>query len=192
MFSFHEFLHIALEEKGAYLEFERSPKKLQTYLFELKNLFDDYLIETEIRHQFDRQYESNFEVFRVRDNYALNCLVHRVRNRYSPTQIFMELLSIRNICTNVYRALKERKAARATRDFMKSSRFDKVIKISKNYAFSSIDKESYQEGIKRIHEALTESSLRFKKDHRIRLNNLSKVNEFLEGLNESFLFLTDE
>ena len=62
----HEFLHIWLKETLKDFKISEEDPDLERYLYNLRNLFNDYLIETEVIRQFKNHYE--FTVNDIKSN----------------------------------------------------------------------------------------------------------------------------
>ena len=106
-------------------------------------------------------------------------------NRLTPTEVFMDLLSIRNICTNVYPQFQEEKPARVMRDFMKATRFDRAIEACATHDFASTTPDSYQALVREVHQALTESELEMHEDHNVDFDTAA-VDDLLEGFQQEY------
>jgi hypothetical protein len=65
--TFHEFLHIWLEETGRTFEIGHEDKNISVFLFELRNLLNDFLIEAEIKRRCHNAYEDNVSYTKNQD-----------------------------------------------------------------------------------------------------------------------------
>jgi len=152
--AFHELMHIVLEVTNRRIETDYPDVQIKAYLFELKNLFDDYLIETEVQRRFGETYCPTYRALRCAESSTLRL----VSSNIQPIVLLLDFLSIRNICTNVYPGLQGAPAAQVCASVIKSARLDAVVAACRDYTFG-LTPAMYVEGISNIHAALTDSRL---------------------------------
>jgi|ERR1051326_3466557 hypothetical protein len=185
---FHEFLHIALEETGRFIEFKHRFRQIQEYLFGLKHIMDEHLIESEVKRRFGTKYRRTFLQSRLSGDGSYQILVNGGSGQRTDVVVrtFMDLLSIRTICNSIYPLLKDLPPAKVLRDTIRSPRFDAVVAIVQDYSFISTSAEDYMTGIRRIHQALTKTPLKLSAKHSVILDDLGGVRDLVAEFRKAY------
>ncbi len=170
---FHEYLHIVLEGTGRLINFSRSNPKEKQYLFELKNLIDDYIIEMETLNEFGPDLSKL--LFRYRFDNTSTDIFSFERN---PIQTFMDILGIKCIGTNIYPEFKENPVVNFYGGVIKSPRFESILSELSKYDFSC-SAQDYKKIVSNIHLILTDSNLKISDLNKPRIIPKDTFNEFL-------------
>ncbi|MBF0388170.1 MAG: hypothetical protein HQL20_10025 [Candidatus Omnitrophica bacterium] len=104
---FHEFQHLFLNDRGLTFEWNTQDGRVATYLFELRNLVQDYLIEKESQRQFGSRYTHITQDLRDAD------LIGQLRGlgTKDPVMIFMLAITAK-VTVSLYPELQDAVSAR--------------------------------------------------------------------------------
>ena len=173
---FHEFLHIQLEETGRTFDTSQEDPELSDYLFELRNLFNDFLIETEVNRQFGERYANDVSYTRERD----------LRGQFttgglaaSSLSKFMLGFTCRAI-SEIYPQMRETISGKLFGETMSWPGFEEFIDTVNQYEFSSITPSQYREGIQKLHRCIAGSDISFA-GNKVVFDNPNGVKEVIRG-----------
>ncbi|MBI4453466.1 hypothetical protein HY636_02375 [Candidatus Woesearchaeota archaeon] len=185
----HEFLHIWLEETGRTFSVEQKDKGLEEYLYHLKNMFNDYLIETEINRQFGEDYVfacKDLRDYDLRGQFMGVVMVGGVAAPASAQTKLMLALTCR-LVSEVYPSMADslsRRFVDCLNWFMKGE----FMEIPSQYN-SNVSPEQYLEGINSLNHSLTGSRLEFiphGKSKRVRFKNPIMVKQAITNFKETY------
>lgn len=168
--TFHEFLHVHLEETGRTFDTSQEDSELADYLFKLRNLFNDFLIETEVSRQFGERYASDVSYVRKRDlggQFTTGGLASSALSK------FMLGFTCRAI-SEIYPQMRETISGKLFGETITWPGFEEFIDTINLYRFSSITPDQYREGIQKLHRCITNTNISFNGD-KVMFDNPNEV-----------------
>lgn len=175
---FHEYLHIWLEENGFTFNWDVKNADIARYLFNLKNLINDYIIENETCKHFGNYYAET--VGDLRDTDLTNQFKFMASGKNADNvSIFMLALTCK-ACSLLYPELPNSISAKVVGDVFKGEALEKAIfeitRISKDISVTK-----YKNIIQRIHYLLIDDDVTF--EGNVILVNDTAVVEFINKIN---------
>jgi hypothetical protein len=178
--TFHEFLHVWLEETGRTISFDQGDIRLSSFLFLIKNLVNDFLIETEINRRCGQFYGNNVGCSKDRQ---ITGNMMGLGNA-SGLRIFSEgLLAV--ALSHLYPKMAHLESVQIfTQAIHHPSSKEIVDALLKHHGFS-ITSEQYQDLIMEICILLTDSQLRIT-NGKIYFDDPEEVLAVIDGANRVF------
>lgn len=177
--TFHEVLHIWLEQTGRFVNVFHDNPTVQEFLFIVKNMIDDFLIETEIVKQCGDYYES--DVGYTKDKQILNNMgglgfASGIRIAIEG-MLFMAL-------SEFYPSFKKLKTHEMFTTGLKHPNTNSITKLLNRYS-SSITPEQYSELFVSICKLLTAVEIK-SEDGKFVFSDQDKLLEWIKEVNNTF------
>ena len=176
---FHEFMHFWLGENGFMFDWDTDNAAVANYLFRLRNLVNDYLIEKENRKRFGSYYTGITKDLRDFD-LQNQFLFMAGKKEADNIGNFMLALTCKTVAS-LYPELSDSLSAKVVGNVFKGGALVEVItEVTRISIGNSI--EEYKETIRKIHRLLTEDEAKFRNG--IILVNTVLVSEFIDKIDE--------
>lgn len=183
--TFHELLHVWLEETGRTINIEQADENIEKFLFAVRNMVNDFLIETEISRQCGQFYGRNIGDTKDRDITG-NMMGLGNANGY---RVFMEG-TLMVALSKIYPEIADLKCVNIFQELIKHPASEEIVKELLSHRGSSITTEEYEALIIRICQLLTGNDKISLIDGKVHFEEPSEILDWMNHANETFESIT--
>ncbi|MDP3730017.1 MAG: hypothetical protein Q8R14_00640, partial [Candidatus Omnitrophota bacterium] len=176
---FHEFMHIYLEERGHSFQWSTDNEDIANYLFYLRNLVNDYIIEKENQKRFGNYYVGITK--ELRDTDLSNQFNFMAGEKGSDSMgIFILAITCKAI-SGLYSEMSDTLSAKVVGKVLTGGNFNDVLAEIEKMS-TDMTAEDYRHSVARIHSFLAGEELKF--DGNAVMVNNGPILELTNNINE--------
>lgn len=179
--TFHESLHVWLEETGRTINIQQDDENLEQFLFVVRNLVNDFLIETEVARQCGQFYGGNVGYTKDRD------IVANMMGMGNGTgvRVFAEGALLVAL-SKIYPEIGDLKSVTIFKELINHPSSDEITQTLLNHRGISITPEEYEALVIRICQLLTGDDKIQVVDGKIHFTEPSEILDWINHTNGTF------